>query len=185
MFSEFPLFSYIFPLCHLIVITYSSEDAISINQYVVLENKHEHSDRASSEVSLCVSGVKALFWVAEYQKRTGKSRKVCFQTPWFRLYSFFSVRVGKCSVAVQPCSVSVPSKIEYCIMRWLAVRLEMDSAGICHKLPNNEVIFSNVLGILICFPALFSGRHLHQNLPESVRSLLLSQSKEGRKWFWK
>lgn len=77
--------------------------------------------------------------------------------------------------------VSVPSKIEYCIMRWLAVRLEMDSAGICHKLPNNEVIFINVLGILISLPALLSGRHLHQNLPESVRSLLLFPKQGGKK----
>lgn len=53
MFSEFPLPCCIFPLCHLVIITCLSEDAISINQYVVLGDRHKHSDRVSSEVSLC------------------------------------------------------------------------------------------------------------------------------------
>lgn len=61
MFSEFLISCHIFLLCHLVIITCSSEDAVSIKQYVVLENKHEHSARASSEVCLCVSDVKALF----------------------------------------------------------------------------------------------------------------------------
>lgn len=47
----------------------------------------------------------------------------------------------------------------------------MNSPSICQKVPNNEVIFINKLGILISLSALFSGRYLHQNLPESVSSL--------------
>lgn len=177
----------IFPLCHLIIITYSSEDDISINQYVVLEKKHEHSGRASNEVSLCVSDVKALFWMAD--KITGKFRKVYFQTAWFRLDffqgSFYEGRETQsgCSTLLE---VSVHSKLEYSIVWWLAVKLEeMDSAGICHKLLNNEVIFINMLSILISLPALFSGRHLYHNLPESVSSLPFVPKQGEKNRFWK